>query len=188
MKIVLVGHPGSQKIVPASKYLTSKYLPGFDITYLNYEGEINGWADYVKAFMKFLTEPLVILALDDYLIADHIDMVRFEEAKALVDGNIMNAKLCRSTQEEHDEYPVTTQYTIWDRHFLIWLLSQPEVNTPWEFEINGSRIFKQCHEIAELQTCMNYGVHSCLSSRWEGVRFDGLKDEDLTHIKEHGLI
>ena len=30
MKVIIIGYPGSQHIVPASKYLTGKYLPGFD--------------------------------------------------------------------------------------------------------------------------------------------------------------
>ena len=69
-KIILVGYPGSQIIVPASKYLTKKYLPEFEITYLNYKGGINGWADYVVGFLKYLQDEYILFALDDYLVAN----------------------------------------------------------------------------------------------------------------------
>ncbi len=186
MKIVLIGYPGSQKIVPASKYLTSKYLPGFDITYLNYKGEIEGWSKYIVGYLEYLTDDFVIFALDDYLIASLIHMPGYREAEKLIGGNVMCVKLCRSTPEEHEEYPVTTQYTIWNRKYLIWLLNR--VNTPWEFEIEGSRIHRAALKQTELKTCINYFCNSALSARWEGVNLTGLIEEDINYLKENGLI
>jgi hypothetical protein len=192
LKCVLVGHSGSQCIVPASKYLTGKYLPGFDITYLNYKGPIEGWADYVSGFLQYLTDKHVIFSLDDYLIANYIDTdiywkcVYEIEKSTHRNEDVVCIKLCQSTPEEHAEYPVTTQYCIWNREFLIWLLSG--VHTPWEFELHGSKIFSTLEKKVLLRTCIPYFTNSSLSSRWEGVRLDGLKEEDVNYIKSHGLI
>jgi len=186
MKVILVGYPGSQCIVPASKYLTSKYLSGFDITYLNYTGEIDGWASYVADYLKQLTDERIIFALDDYLISEPIRHLKFAEAEAIIhqsNGIVACVKLCNSTKEEHEEYPVTTQYTIWDRKYLIEILSH--VYTPWQFEIDGSVWFKRGKKISFHYPCITYFTNSAISSRWEGIKYDGLKDEDMIAISNY---
>jgi hypothetical protein len=185
MKVILIGYTGSQCIVPASKYLTNKYLPDFCKIYLNYKGEINGWAIYLAGFLEYLPDEDIVFALDDYLIANEIDLVKFADALCEVGGDVVCAKLCQSTPDEHDEYPVTTQYTIWNREYLIELLGK--VNTPWEFEIKGSAIFKQGNKKVLHRPCLEYFTNSSISGRWEGVRLDGLKDEDIKYIKENLL-
>ena len=183
---MLVGYPGSQKIVPASKYLTEKYLPEFDTIYLNYKGPIDGWANYVAEFLKYLTDKTVIFALDDYLVAGGLDKRQFEKAQIDIGGDVVCVKLCECTTQEQEEYPITTQYCLWDREFLIWMLTC--VQTPWQFEIGGSQIFKGGSPFTQgkrsiVRTCIPYFTNSSLSSRWEGVRFDGLTEEDIAQIK-----
>lgn len=185
MKIILAGYPGSQRIVPASKYLVSRYLPGFDVTYLNYSGPLDGWSKYVAGFLVYLTDDKVIFALDDYLIAAPIDMEMYQCAEREIWSDVVSAKLCKSTYEEHRDYSVTTQYTIWNREYLIALLRHPNVNSPWEFELNGSKIMNRK---TILRTCIDYFTNSSLSARWEGVNLEGLKEEDVTYIKSNGLI
>lgn len=188
MKIILVGHPGSQKIVPASKYLTGKYLPMFEPIYLNYKGGINGWSEYLSNFLKYFTDDFLILALDDYLIADHIDLDAYFYAEDEIQRrDAVCTKLCQCTEQEHEEYPCTTQYTIWNRKELIFILDR--IKTPWEFEINGSAIFKGNPRWESLhRPCLTYFANSCLSSRWEGVKLDGLKEEDINYLKTNGFI
>jgi len=140
-RIVLIGYPGSQKIVPASKYLTAKYLPGFDIHYINYKGDVKGWGSYVAACLTFLEDENIIFSLDDYLISGPIDMEIYKKALAEMGGDVVCAKLCQCTPEEHTEYPVTTQYTIWNTKYLVSLLQK--INDPWEFEIIGSKLFNK---------------------------------------------
>jgi hypothetical protein len=184
MKVILIGYPGSQCIVPASKYLTSKYLPkDFDIVYLNYTGAISGWSSYLYYYLSHLPDKIMVLALDDYLLAAHIDIIKFEAALNEIGGNVACVKLCQSTEQEHIEYPVTTQWTIWDKEYLLWLLSH--VNTPWQFEIDGSKMFDK---ICLHRPCLDYFTNSSISGRWEGVRLDGLKTEDVEYIKENNLI
>lgn len=187
MKVILIGYPGSQIIVPASRYLTSKYLPKeFEITYLNYKGDINHWSTFLVGYLTALTDNHIIFALDDYLIADYLyPSFDWEAATKIMtrDKDIVCFKLCYCTEEEHKEYPVTTQWCIWDREYLISLLLK--VNTPWQFEVVGSRLFdkKVLHA-----PCLKYFTNSSISSRWEGVRLDGLKQEDIEYIREHKLL
>jgi hypothetical protein len=178
--IVLVGYRGSQKIVPSSKYLTDKYLPMFNKIYLNYEGGINGWGKYVAGFMRYLTDEFVIFALDDYLVSDSIDIEAFRKALADIEAlsDVTVCKLCYCTEEENQEYPVTTQYSIWKREKLIQIL---EANfDPWRFEVDGSKNFRGgfIH-----RPCIPYFTNSSISSRWGGVRFDGLNQQDEFYIK-----
>lgn len=182
MKVILIGYSGSQKIVPASKFLTYKYLP-FNCTYINYKGDVNKWAAFMAGYLTALTNKHIIFSLDDYLISDPINMQTFYRARQQLSDEVVCVKLCESTPEEHAEYPVTTQYTIWDREYLIELLGK--VNTPWEFEIFGSRLFDK--KVAHVP-CIKYFTNSSISSRWEGVRLDGLKEDDINELKRLGYV
>lgn len=184
--IILVGYPSSQIIVPVSKYLTEKYLP-FHTIYLNNDRGPERWSEYVADFLEFLTDDKIILALDDYLISGEIDMAAFNTALKELQGDVVAAKLCYGTPEEHEEYPVTTQYTIWDRKFLIELLRHPiGIYTPWDFEISGSILFKgsnRLHKRTIHRPCIPYFTNSSMSSRWIGIRLDGLSQSDINYIK-----
>lgn len=189
MKCILIGYNGSQCIVPASKYLTNKYVPDLCKIYLNYKGDVSGWSKYVAGFLEYLPDENIVFALDDYLIADKLDIVKFADALCEIEGDAVCAKLCQSTPEEHEEYPVTTQWTIWNRLYLIELLNNFIVRSPWEFEINGSKIFSNIDKKKCLhRPCLDYFTNSSISSRWEGVRLDGLKSEDVDYINQNNLI
>lgn len=182
MKCLLIGYSGSQRIVPASKFLTDKYLP-FNCTYINYKGDVNKWSTFLAGYLTALTNKHIIFALDDYLISDAIDMEAFNSGKLYLSDEVVCVKLCECTPQEHAEYPVTTQYTIWDREYLIELLGK--VENPWQFEIFGSRLFdKKVHH----QPCIKYFTNSSISSRWEGVRLEGLKEDDITELKRLGYV
>ena len=184
MKCVLVGYPGSRKIVNASKYLIAKYLPShFKILHIDYDGPIQFWSKHIIGFLSLLNDEYIIFSLDDYLIADYLDVDKYGDALGEIGGDVVSIKLCNSTKEEHEEYPVTTQWTIWDREYLISLLAK--VQTPWGFEMDGSKLFdkKTLH-----RPCLEYFTNSSVSSRWEGIRLDGLKNEDREYIIKNGLI
>lgn len=92
------------------------------------------------------------------------------------------AKLCLCTEQENEEYPVTTQYTLWNREYLISLLEQ--ITTPWDFEIKGSLLFKEQGKKMLHVPVAHYFTNSSLSSRWEGIRLDGLSEEDVKIIQQ----
>lgn len=179
--IILVGYPGSQIIVPASKYLTAKYLTDFKVTYLNYPGHIEGWAEYVAGFMRYLTDEKVILALDDYLVSGPIDEDIYKEANDAISGALICVKLCECSEQEQEEYPCTTQYTIWHREFLIRVLTQ--VSTPWGFEIDGSKFLKSVGVQSVVKPCIPYFTNSSLSRKWEGIQWEGLNQQDEFYVK-----
>lgn len=185
-KIVLVGYPGSQRIIKASRYLTNKYLPDFNITYLNYTGEINGWGDYVAGFLEYLTDDEVVFALDDYLVAAKIDMIEFAAAERLLKNDVVCVKLCESTPEEHEAYPITTQYTIWNKKYLMDLLRVCQ--NPWNFEINGSMLHNGIGKKSVHHPCMKYFANSAISNRWEGVCLKGLNEEDIQFLKVNNYV
>lgn len=189
MKVILVGHPGSQHIVPASAYLTNKYLPGFDIEYLNHEGPIVEWSAFVANHLKTLTDDLIIFGLDDYLLSAPLNVATYNiMLDDLAIDAVVCAKLCLSTQEEHNEYPVTTQYAVWKRKHLIDILWH--VNTPWEFELDGSIIFRNLglQSVYIDPPPLEYYCNSSLSARWQGVNLAGVKQEDIRYIKENQLL
>lgn len=181
MKVILMGYPGSQRAAKVAKWLNAKYLSSsFEYIYLNYKGPINEWAEYVARFLSYLQDEKVIFSLDDYFVSEIMDGHVFFTAERAVQGDVVCAKLCHCGPEEHTSYPVTTQYTIWNREYLIWLLNQ--VNTPWEFELQGSKIF---NKKVELYPCIKYFTNSAVSGRWEGIRLDGLCDEDINYITQN---
>ena len=186
MLIILIGYPGSQHIVPASRYLAKKYLPGFDIIYFNYTGEINGWSKYLADYFLKLTDKYVIMALDDSLLIGPINIDIYNSALNKMSEEVVCIKLCSNTPEELEEYPVTTQYCIWDREFLIKLLS--ETSSPWDFEMRGSMIFKTWDKKTLVETCLDYPVNSALSNRWQGVKTESNNPDDIKYLREHNLL
>lgn len=187
IKVYLVGHPGSQHIVKASRYLTSKYMPGFKVTYINYAGDLKEWGLFLAEYFSLLKDKYIIFALDDYLLSAPIDMESYEDCLDQItsDDTVGCIKLCETTSEEHAEYPVTTQYCIWDREYLTYLLRQ--ITNPWSFEIDGSRLFKK-RSLYSLSPPLLYPTNSSLSKRWEGVRTDGNNPEDINFLKQNGYI
>ncbi len=183
MIVVLMGSSKSDCIIEASKYLADKYLHVGHRVYIKYDGELEFWGQYVAGFMKYLRDEYVILGLDDFLFSEMTDMEVYSKALAEIGGDVINIKLCQSTEAEHNEYPVTTQMTIWNREYLIWLLEQS--NSPWNFERGGSMRF---NKVALLRTCMYYDCNSATSTRWEGYRLDGLKEDDISFLKNNGYV
>jgi hypothetical protein len=179
MKCILIGHTGSQRIRKASEYLTKKYLPAFKCIYIEYTGDIQGWSKFLIDYLSNLHDEHIIFALDDYLIANYMDMGKFLSIK--MDG-VVCTKLCYANADENESYPVTTQYTLWDRRYLIELLGK--IQTPWEFEMQGSEIFKKTKQKALFVPCLKYFTNSSLSARWEGVKLDGLSEEDVKVIQK----
>ena len=196
MKVILVGHEGSRKILKASMYLTGKYLP-FETTYLNYGGEISGWSEFIASHLRKLEDKKVIFALDDYLLSSPLDETLYE---ILLNQDVVCARLCDSSFYPKyvlkdgimwisgQDYTATTQYCIWDREFLIELLGQ--VKTPWEFEIEGSKYLNSKGKvvIGTVKPALEYPTSSCLSRSWNGIKVSENNKEDIQYLVEHGYL
>lgn len=185
MKAYLVGYPGSQKIVEASAYLAKKYLPpSIETIYLNYTGPIISWARSLSNFFSLLREEALIFALDDYLIS--APMMAGDYLNALIEMSdrpeVGCMKLCYASDEEHLDYPITTQWAVWRRAFLIECLNG--VDTPWRFETANSHIYKLnlLSSKSIQRPCLPYFTNSSISSRWQGVNVEGLNDVDRERV------
>ncbi len=187
MKIILVGYPGSYQLRKVSKYLSKKYLPGFKVKYLCHKGPIEMWAKFIASFLRQLKDPYVIMALDDYLLNSTLKKEVVDDMVALmIKKNAVVLKLCDCTPAENVEYPVTTQYCIWNRQYLISLLDK--ITTPWDFELKGSKIFREQGMGFLWYPALHYHTNSALSSRWPGINFKGLKGADMEYIVNQKLL
>lgn len=184
IKTILIGYPGSQFIRKKVEYLNNKYLPDFDITYLNYEGDTKLWSQYLADYFETMTEEVVCFSLDDYLMNGPTDKVKLDRAVELMKNKeVVCIKLCSNTENEFIEYPITTQYCLWKREYLIEILRQ--TTTPWDFEINGSKIhYRGKDKKVLLETCIPYFTNSSLSSRWVGMNLTGVSEEDKKEIEK----
>lgn len=179
-----MGSERSQKIIKASKYLIEKYLPGFEIIYYCYNGILPEWAPSLAEFLSQYPDEKIIFGLDDYLIEAPINMEVYTSALSeMTDPEVVCIKLCKNTPEEFAAYPVTTQYTIWRREYLISLLKQ--TTDPWKFEMEGSKLLDKK---ALLRTCLQYDGNSALSFKWPGVNFGNLKEEDVYYLKANRML
>lgn len=193
MKLILIGYPGSRQVRKASEYLIKKYTP-FEPTFLEYTGEIEGWAEFVSAHLRTLDDKYVVFALDDYLLTSPLKQDRFDLLLSKLDDDTVCARLCDSSFYEDkkiegelirvgiNDYTATTQYCIWDRECLINVLEQ--VRTPWEFEIEGSGFMNRISYsvIGTVTPALEYNTNSSLSARWEGIDLKGLSIEDIKEI------
>lgn len=214
MKVLLSGYEGSKSILKISSYLTNKYLNDFEVIYLNYgtppdfvgtyvslnneQGGVQNWSKDLVEYLELLKDDLVIFALDDYLINSKVDKFLYNVLLNKVKEDVVCAKLCDNshyTPVQYDldglvftlkpvEYTCTTQYTIWQRKFLIEVLKQ--VSTPWEFELKGTEYLNKSGNkvIGSIKPVISYYTNSCLSNRWKGIDYTGLNEKDLRTIKK----
>lgn len=118
LKVILAGHEGSKRILPASSYLIDKYLPkGFSVQFLNYGkfdgflfgadyieldreqvGGASSWSRYLRRYLATLNDDYVIFGLDDYLLSAPMNRKTFDTLfRAMVDdAEIVTARLCQS--------------------------------------------------------------------------------------------
>lgn len=181
MTVLTIGHLGSRVIKEVRMYLNTKYLPGFDVYHTEHTGDTADWSKKVIRELKDFDDKYIIFALDDYLLNAPIQQQLFKHALSKM-GEFVNVKLCECTPEEQASYPVTTQYTLWDREKLIEILEH--TTTPWDFEINGSKFFYEQGYKAAQVPALTYYTNSSLSKRWQGVRLDGLNEEDVRKVQQ----
>lgn len=203
MKIILAGHEESKKILPASSWLLNKYAKGFDIKFLNYgdydgelftgeyikldeeqKGGVKSWAKYIKDYLRTLCRTYkdhhIIFALDDFFINDTMEDVYLDKQLGL-------CNLSKEWDPNNKEYSCTAQYTIWNIQLLMNILGR--VETPWEFELEGSKYLNDNNEIPLHKPVMSYSGESALSSRHPGkVSVKGLKKDDVEELISKGYL
>ena len=185
MKIILVGYPGSQKIVPITKILLEKYMPEYELVWLNYTGPVDEWSKFNADYLKSIDDELVIFTLDDYLIAEKVSGVG--RARELIEKDVKCVRLLTSERKgEQLNYSVTAQYNLWDRLALIDVLEHTK--DPWDFEINGTRYFdsKGWKTWGFTEPIVRYSDCSALSTRHPGkINVLELNDDDIKLVLKY---
>jgi hypothetical protein len=126
MKVILVGYPGSKKIILASSYLINKYLPkNFDIYFLNFgeynekivrgnyvslddeqRGGVSSWSKYICNYLSSLNDEFIVFSLDDYFLSKPLCEDVFEKLLNMMKNNnsIGAAKLGFSPSYRTNDY------------------------------------------------------------------------------------
>lgn len=173
------------------------------------KGGSSSWSKYIVEYLSSIKDEFIIFALDDYLLSKPLVMNKFNillnEMKS--DPLIGVSKLGISpTYRPNDynlyfedlfllrktaDYSATTQYSIWDRKFLIEVLSQ--ISSPWEFEGEGSSYISNQTDrkvIGSLSIPLRYPENSCLSNNGNSgkVNVFGNRIEDINECINLGYL
>lgn len=180
MRIILPGYEGSKKILSASSFLINKYLPGFDVEFLNY-GEFDGklycgkfismdewqkggrrkWAKYLRTYLREIDDELVILGSDDFFVTR---MYNEEEYKKLLEEMKDNYVGMMTDFDDDKRLSRTQQYSIWRREFLIEVLTHAATSA-WKFESVGSRYIRNSGKKITWRPIVNYDRCSAVSEK-----------------------
>jgi len=148
MKVFLVGHKGSKKILKASSYLAKKYLPkDFEIYYLNFGKydvkNLNGcnyikignfrkrglesWSSYILNILKDVKDEYIIFSLDDYLLSKNLNIKNFNYLFENLKQNTkyISAELSISPEEKYNKNNIDNQIYIYPDNYSF------SVNTQW---------------------------------------------------------
>lgn len=187
-------------------------------TYVELDSEQKGgsdsWSKYIVEYLSSLKDKFIIFSLDDYLLGKSLDVSKFNvllnEMKndPLIGSSKMGISPTYRTNDydtysgdlfllrKTAEYSATTQYNIWDRKFLIEVLSK--ISSPWQFEGEGSSYISNQTDrkvIGSLSMPLRYPEPSSLSSRHPGkVNVFGNRINDieecisLGYLNENDLI
>lgn len=155
MKIILPGYQETKKILSANSYFLSKYMPDFDIEFLNYGtfdeklycgkfvsldneqvGGARAWAKYTKKYLEKLTDRHIIFADGDFFITKMYDKEEYEKL-------LRDMKECKvgfmSAGDDPKRFSRVAQYAIWNREFLLEVLNSDRILTILKFESRGGR-------------------------------------------------
>lgn len=148
MKIYLIGHKGSKKILKASSYLAKKYLPSdFEINYVNfgyfdesklneckylnignfrYKG-INSWSSYMYQLFSNIDDEYVIFSLDDYLLSKNLNRDNFNSLleNLKLNENYVSAELSISPEEKYSDLYKSDDIYVYPNSYSF------TVNTQW---------------------------------------------------------
>lgn len=172
------------------------------------KGGSSSWSKYIIEYLSSLNDNFIIFSLDDYLLSKSLDVNTFNIllTEMKTDQLIGSSKLGVSPTYRTDDYDTysknlfllkktayysaTTQYTIWDRKFLIKVLSQ--ISSPWEFELEGSSYISNQTDrkiIGSLSMPLRYPEPSSLSSRHpRKINVFGNRVEDIEECINLGYL
>lgn len=183
MKIILPGYEGTKEILTANSYFINKYMPGFDVYFLNYGifsgklfcgqfisldseqvGGENGWAKYAKKYLESIDDELIIFADGDFFITSAYNRENYDKLLKEMETHLVGFMSCG---DDPKRFSRVAQYAIWNRKFLIEVLNCPErIFSIWKFESRGGRYINALNkqkEVVAWQPVVPYDPRSAIS-------------------------
>lgn len=219
MKLILSGYEGSKKIISASSYFYKKYFDeNYELIFATYGSDTGvelckgnilylaknqiqssySWSTYLSRYLKKIKDKYIIFGLDDYFLNNYVDLNKYNEViQKFKETNLDLLRLDTSIDKTfggefnaiNTGYIVTTQLSVWKVATLIQILSF--LNTPWEFEDTGTKIFKYLgfKAVAHKEFRIDYPVNSSMSARHpDKVSVAGNSKNDIEGLIRDSLL
>lgn len=207
MKIILPGYEYTKKILSANSYFINKYIPGFDVYFLNYGsfdgylycgqfisldyeqvGGAKSWVKYTIEYLEKLDDELIIFADGDFFITKPYNVENYNKILSDMDTHLVGFMSCG---EDPKRFSRVAQYAIWNRKFLLEVLHRKEIRSILKFESCGGRYINGLNkekEIIAWSPVVNFDRRSAISSgRAPGkVAVGEATDEDIEFLISQG--
>jgi hypothetical protein len=167
------------------------------------------WSLRLRRILVGIEDEFIILGLDDFFLSRNLKIQSYEKLMRAMamDANVVCAHLSISPERKYfgkefefsevpgvfelvknTPYLISTQYSIWRKDYLVELLSN--VRTPWEFEVQGSKILSKQENLKVIHTfpaTLAYPESSAMSARTPGyISVLGNKTSDILELIERG--
>lgn len=207
MRIILPGYEGTKKILSANSFLLKKYMPNFDVYFLNY-GDFNGklycgkyvkldeeqfggkkaWTKYVIKYLESVNDNLIIFADGDFFVNQPYNKVEYEK---LLEDMKSHKIGFMSSGVDSKRFSRMASYAIWNREFLLEVLKNSKCNSIWRFESRGARyvdLINKEKNIIAWREVVCYDTHSSLAYRRNPrkVAVGGVAREDIEFLISEG--
>jgi hypothetical protein len=159
-------------------------------------GPDHGWADNLRLALEHITEEYILYAQEDYWINQPVnDLVIHEYVNVLQSGQADYIRLYPAPPpklafsgdtrlgilEKDAEYRTSLQMALWRKSILLALLKSGE--TPWQFEVQGSRRSGvYAHRFLCVQKKaygVNYVFTAVVNGEWSPLAFQYAHDEGI---------
>lgn len=163
------------------------------------------WSTSLRNALEQMTEPIVLLGLEDYWLADHVNMPALAAALTYIleHEEVQRIDLTRDrTAYPHIdrgeyvqailnpdavEYVLSTQFSLWQKAFLHGALQPGELGP--QFEVEASRRIAPQHPIVlgtrqVVLPCHGDGV--IWNGRLDNLHLEYLSDADIAALKDEG--
>jgi len=211
MRVFLVTSKPTYHIMGASLHQWRKYTP-FDILELDVGStKLENWSAKIYELLSkelLPNEDKIIFGLDDYLIIDKFNKVIFDQVNGFkydryeLGWGALNKKpniplksydgWYVSKYNKDAPYLSSCQISVWNVDVLLFILKR--CNSPWDFEIRGTEIFRKITGFKVLGTSGEYALRwqeeSCLSFKRNKNKINvlGVKPKDVNELVRLGYL
>lgn len=168
------------------------------------------WSESLANALRRMGDDIVLLGLDDFWLADTVDMDGLHQARLYMKLNtdVQRIDLTEDRTQyphvqrdgyvqgvfdpEQVQYPLSTQFSLWRREFLIHALdclNPPGI--PPQFEVEASRVVVREQPVIlgtgrKILPCHGDGV--VWNGRLDNLHLEYLKPEDVEELRARGIV